>query len=96
MNHVIQSTLEIYQELLGLKFAELKDTQTWHEEVRTFEVKDEQSGDRLGHFYLDLHPRPNKYNHAAVFPLIKRSNLGGKLILPAAAMVVNFDKGTEN
>jgi len=44
---------------------------------------------------LDLHPRQNKYNHAAVFPLIRRSNIRGQLVLPAAAMVVNFEKGTE-
>jgi Zn-dependent oligopeptidase len=43
-----------------------------------------------------LHPRPNKYNHAAVFGLVQRSEIGGKLQLPVCAMVVNFEKGTKD
>jgi len=57
-------------------------------------VKDKQSNELLGHFYLDLHPRDNKYGHAAVFPLIKRAVVDGKVTPSAAAMVVNFAKGT--
>ena len=40
VNHVVGETLKIYQELLGLKFTELEDAQTWHPDVRVFEVKD--------------------------------------------------------
>ena len=45
---------------------------------------------------MDLHPRPYKYSHAAIFPLIQRSELASKLQLPVAAMVVNFEKGTKD
>ena len=47
----------------------------------------------LGHFYLDLYPRPDKFNHAAVFPLINRfENKEGEVLPAAAAMVTNFGK----
>ena len=46
----------------------------------------------MGHFYLDLYPRENKYGHAAVFPLIKRAKINGQIIPAAAAMVCNFEK----
>ncbi len=67
--------MEIYQELLGLEFSEIKNVQVWHEEVTCWEVKDKQSKELLGHFYLDLYPRDNKYNHAAVWPMVKRTEL---------------------
>jgi Zn-dependent oligopeptidase len=59
LDHVVETTLAIYQELLGLTFQELskEDYWSWHEDVRCFKVKDTESGDRIGHFYLDLHPR---------------------------------------
>jgi thimet oligopeptidase len=87
--------LKIYQELLGLKFEELHGVETWHPDARCFAVSDQQSNEFLGHFYLDLYPRDNKYNHAAVFPLIGRSHVNEKLIHPAVAMVVNFERGKE-
>ena len=46
----------------------------------------------IGHFYLDLHPRKDKYNHAAVFGLIKRARIGNKIRTPTVAMVTNFKK----
>ena len=73
----------------------MKGIHSWHEDVRCFEVKDQETNNLLGHFYLDLYPRDNKYNHAAVFPLIKRSNINGKYVPPAAAMVVNFERGSQ-
>jgi Zn-dependent oligopeptidase len=71
LDHVVATTLDIYQELLGLTFEELvKGTYwSWHTEVRCFQVKDTNSGKSIGHFYLDLHPREGKiqYDVAAAF-----------------------------
>ena len=62
LDHVVETTLGIYQELLGLTFDELpKGTYwSWHKEVMCFQVKDTASGKSIGHFYLDLHPRQGK------------------------------------
>jgi Zn-dependent oligopeptidase len=54
--------------------------QSWHESLRLFLVNDgntaegEALGPRIGHFYLDLHPRDGKYDHAAIFHLLKRND----------------------
>ena len=50
---------QVYEELLGLVFHELApgSFQCWHPDVRCFKVEDQASGQRQGHFYLDLHPR---------------------------------------
>lgn len=79
LDHVVATTLQLYQELLSLQFMELPAGafSRWHEEVRCFIVHDAPSfgtgGARVGHFYLDLHPREGKYPHAAIFHLLKRS-----------------------
>eukprot|EP00928_Gymnodinium_smaydae_P054421 TRINITY_DN38196_c0_g1_i1.p1 TRINITY_DN38196_c0_g1~~TRINITY_DN38196_c0_g1_i1.p1 ORF type:complete len:694 (-),score=100.88 TRINITY_DN38196_c0_g1_i1:560-2641(-) len=79
LDHVVASTLGTYQELLGLEFVELlaDSFSRWHNTVRCFVVRDAvddnaKQGSRVGHFYLDLHPREGKYAHAAVFHLLKR------------------------
>jgi Zn-dependent oligopeptidase len=56
-----------------------------------YEVKDTATKKLLGHFYLDLYPRENKFNHAACFTLTKRHLYNDKKIeLAAAAMVTNL------
>jgi Zn-dependent oligopeptidase len=77
---------------LGLEFKKLPNAHTWHEDVTCYEVKDKLSKNLLGHFYLDLYPRADKFNHAAAFPLIKRFENNGEVTPAAAAMVTNFAK----
>jgi Zn-dependent oligopeptidase len=71
LNIVINGTFQIYQMLLGLKFEEITNAKTYHDEVRLFQVKDNQTQQVIGHFYTDLHPRDGKYGHAAVFGIQK-------------------------
>ena len=49
--------LDLYQQILGLKFQEIKSNELWHEDVRMFAVFDSQTNNFLGHLYLDLFPR---------------------------------------
>jgi len=95
---VVEGTLGIYQELLGLRFTEQFGFDTWHPEVRLFIVHDSKTGDRMGHFYLDLHPREGKYNHAAIFHLLKRSEdrrlADGSSQTPVDCMLTNLPAPT--
>jgi thimet oligopeptidase len=52
-----------------------------------------QDGKLTGRFYLDMHPRANKYNHAAQFDV--RTGIAGRQI-PEATLVCNFPGGGEN
>lgn len=100
---VTRNMMAMYERLLNLKISEVTegDTRVWHEEVQLFDVKDATSGETLGYFYLDMYPRPGKYSHAAVFPLISGCEGGpptpvksgdSERIVPVCAMLCNFNK----
>jgi thimet oligopeptidase len=92
VDRVISGTLQVYQDLLGLRFAE-KPAGAWAPEVRLFEISDSASGRSLGHFFLDLYPRDGKYKHMAAFSLIRgRALPDGSYRKPVSAMVGNFTK----
>lgn len=78
-----------------------KGKKVWHEDVCQFHVWDaNEKGEPvefLGWFYLDLHPRPNKYSHAANFVLSPGyTDLEtGTRVYPTTTLVCNFSKLTE-
>ncbi|MDH3350953.1 MAG: Zn-dependent oligopeptidase [Gammaproteobacteria bacterium] len=77
------------QELFGVRI-EPWETDTWHEDVESYSLF---SGDvELGRFYLDMHPREGKYQHAAMFPFV--NGIQGRQ-LPIAGLICNFPKGDE-
>ena len=75
--HVKSATLEIYQQLLGLEFTLIPGAETWEQSVSLYEVKDAKTKEVRGHFYLDLYPRPNKFNHAACMGIVPKTTIGG-------------------
>ncbi len=99
--NVIDGLFSVTEELYGLEYREITETAAeqgytmWHEDVQLFEVWDQASKEMLGQFYLDLYPRPNKYNHAAQFSLLSRKRWpDGSLQKPLVALVCNFSKPT--
>lgn len=84
---VKQGVLDISARIFGVEFKRV-ELPVWHASVEAYEVYD--NGKLAGRFYLDMHPRPNKYNHAAQFGI--RNGLAGRQI-PEAALVCNLPGG---
>ncbi len=88
-NNTRDGILTMVQDLFQVKIRPWQ-TETWHEDVESYEILD---GDRvLGRFYLDMHPREGKYQHAAMFPFV--NGIEG-VQLPVAGLICNFPEGTE-
>jgi thimet oligopeptidase len=64
------------------------ETDTWHKDVTAWELREQDKV--IGRFYLDMHPRENKYKHAAAWGL--RSGLAGGQV-PMSGLATNFPKG---
>jgi thimet oligopeptidase len=90
VQHVVASVLGIYEQLLGVRFTRV-DVPAWQSQVEGYDVVDTASNKPLGRFYLDLFPRPGKYDHFANFPLIPRRVLpDGSVRLAQSAIVGNW------
>jgi len=87
-DRVKQGLFDVTSKLFGVTYRPLKDAPVWDPSVEAYEMI--QNGKTLGRFYLDMHPRPNKYNHAAEFP-IRTGRLGTQI--PEAALVCNLPGG---
>lgn len=90
LNNVLDGLFKITQHLFNLEYEEVKDGQVWHEDVSMYEVK--QNGKLIGRFYLDLHPRTNKYTHAACFSMVKGKLTENGYQIPTASLVCNFPR----
>ncbi len=97
----IDGLFGITQSLYGLKYTDITERaraegrKFWHEDVKLYEVTDAATGGHLGDFYLDLHPRENKYGHAAQWGLAQHKVwINGEVTKPLAALVCNFSKPT--
>ena len=101
LQNVMDGLFEITQHLYGIEYKEVTDqaeergTPLWHDDVRLFEVWDTATEEQLGEFYLDLHPRDQKYSHAAQWGLMQHKVWSdGTVQKPVAALVCNFTKPT--
>jgi intermediate peptidase len=66
------------------------------EEIRKFVVSEEETGRELGTMYLDLHPRPGKYTHAAHFTVrcgCLENGPDSDYQKPIVALVCNMNTG---
>lgn len=84
-DRVKQGLLDLSSELYGLRYTKRTDVPVWHPSVEVYDV--ERDVEPLGRIYLDMHPRENKYKHAAQFTV--QSGVFGKQ-LPEGTLVCNF------
>lgn len=82
--NVKQGIFDLVQDLFGVEIVPWS-TAVWHPSVETYAIR--ENGNVLGYFYLDLHPRQQKYKHAAQFDV--QAGIVGEQ-LPIAALVCNF------
>ena len=88
---VKQGVLDLSAQLFGVSFRPRQDAPVWHPAVECWEML--EGGRTVGRFYLDMHPRPDKYSHAAQFDI--RTGVAGRQ-LPEAALICNFPGGEPN
>ncbi|MSZ78291.1 MAG: peptidase M3, partial [Actinobacteria bacterium] len=84
---VRRGLLDVTGRLFGLTYTDVPDAPVWHPEVTVHDVY--LGEELLGRIYLDLHPRADKYNHAAQFTLV--DGIGGRQ-LPEGVLVCNFGR----
>ena len=86
---VKQGILDAAAELFHVSFQQEQNVPAWDPAVETWLVID--NGKPIGRFYLDMHPRPGKYSHAEMAPIL--DGIRGKQ-LPEAILVCNFPAPT--
>ena len=86
---VKQGILDTAGKLFQVSFRQEPDAPAWDAAVETWDVIDH--GQAIGRFYLDMHPRPGKFTHAEMSPVL--DGIRGKQ-LPEAILICNFPAPT--
>jgi thimet oligopeptidase len=81
--------LETAAHLFKIEFRPSTAT-AWHPDVSVFDVL--ENGQRVGRFYLDMHPRDGKDKWFSAAPIV--TGVRGRA-LPEAALICNFPKGDD-
>jgi thimet oligopeptidase len=84
---VLAGLLDITSQIYDVAYQPVTDPRTWHPDVAVYDVT--RKGQKLGRIFLDMHPRPDKYKHAAQFS-VQDGVLGKQL--PEGALVCNFPR----
>lgn len=89
IDKVLSGLFAIVQKLYGIEIKELHDFDTWHPDVRLFEIR--ENGAHVGRFFFDLYARANKRGGAWMDGARdKRRAADGSLVSPVANLVCNF------
>jgi thimet oligopeptidase len=86
-DRVKQGLFDVTSRLYGVAYRPVT-VPTWDKSVEAYEML--ENGRVIGRFYLDMHPRKDKFNHAAEFGI--RSGVTGRQI-PEAALICNLPGG---
>ncbi|MDD7915793.1 M3 family metallopeptidase [Polaribacter ponticola] len=94
LENVIDGVFEIANRLFDLKFEEVSNIEKYHEDVKTYYVKD-INGNFVSIFYADFHPRKGKRNGAWMTSYKSQQIKNGINERPHVSIVCNFTKPTE-
>lgn len=88
VNNVIHGLFDLVNRLFGISIQERQDVDTWHPDVRFFDIKD-ATGSLRGQFYFDLYARQHKRSGAWMDECINRMHHGDLLQTPVAYLTCN-------
>ena len=87
---VISGMFAVVGKLFGIQFRQRDDVDTWHEDVRFYELVDDDGSVRAA-FYLDMYARTGKRGGAWMDDArIRRRRADGSLQTPVAYLTCNF------
>ncbi len=88
VDNVINGLFDLVYRLFGITIQERTDVDTWHPDVRFYDISDE-SGQLRGQFYFDLYARQNKRGGAWMDVCINRMHYQDMLQTPVAYLTCN-------
>ncbi len=86
---VVPGMFEVVGRLYGVSFQEVEGIDSWHPDVRFYEIRD-HDGSLRGQFYFDLYARQNKRGGAWMDTCQSRMRTERVEQIPVAYMVCNF------
>jgi thimet oligopeptidase len=90
-DRVLDGMFKIYEHIFQVEIHPVDPPALYQNDVKLYVVHDQQTHEPLGFFYLDLFPRPGKFNHFATFQLIDGGLLpDGKYQRPVVDLICNF------
>ena len=93
LEHCINAIFDLANKLYGLTFNELKDIPVYHQDVKVYDVKD-QDGSHLALFYADFFPRESKRGGAWMTEFRGQRIYNNIDERPLISIVTNFTKPT--
>ena len=90
VSRVLTGLFEVAQRLFGVRIEESQTFETYHPDVRFFEIRDQETRQLRGQFYLDAFARPNKRGGAWMDVCTNRLHTARYDQIPVAYLVCNF------
>lgn len=94
LENVIDGVFTVANKLYNLQFEEIDTIDKYHEDVKTYAVKD-NDGNFVSYFYADFHPRPGKRNGAWMTSYKSQYMSNNTNERPLVSIVCNFTKPTQ-
>ncbi len=89
VEQVLERLLRVVEKLFGVTFVEQRSVDSWHEDVRVYEVQD--NGKAIGYIAIDLFARPGKPDQCFEFTIRSRHvTAAGEVIKPINVLFCNF------
>lgn len=95
LDKVLDGCFRHFSKLFNMEIKPASGYQTWHTDVKVFEVFDKNDKSFIGTLYGDFHPRKGKGQGAWKTSYRDQGLFNGKIERPVVAIVCNFTKPTK-